>query len=278
LIPTKNSLLNFKTWVLLGVCYCCGTQFVLSQQEDLFKNQLSLGWGAGNISLQDQVFSSLVYRGQGPVFGLSYQRTHKKGYHQLFMSYLPATLNSVPDVGTNRIESQQVYLHYQYLLQLKKGNWPIFLGGGFHNFLSYRTFEIVGQSEPGWDHLSSLQIVLAAEKRLAIKHRFYGSIAYPLLAYVTGRTAVAGSIPAELILNLTNDGSIPFGKAITSGEVISLNKLIAVESSWYYDYRITKNNRWQLGLAYHFRYYQYPKLEDVQFGSSQLVFRSAFAF
>ena len=235
-------------------------------------SNLGLFLGASHISLVDQTFSPITYRGSSLLIGLQYSHRRTNSKQSVLVSANQPTLNpSLTPAVRNTLNLMNVQLNCHYQRLISSAQWRAYLGGGLHNFFSFRTFNIERNQEIGYDLFSSLNLAASIDRRFSSGHTLEFSSTYGLLAYVTGRMRVPKDWPPEVAQALLQDvESLPLGAILKSGDLLTINRF--VEFTFQTDYRLPLSEKITLGLSYWFRYYQYPKyLGKVTYGESQFL-------
>ena len=152
--------------LLFCLLLCCpglSTSFCLAQSNNLntsilYPKSVGLKIGSGHVSLQDLVFSPLVYRGSGFVTELYFVNYNQRRKHDLQLQGTNMTLlPSLDNLSNSSLRNFSQFLNYTYQRRVSNRS-GFFVGAGLNTFVSVRTFEIGGQSEIGWDLFTSLNI------------------------------------------------------------------------------------------------------------------------
>ena len=248
--------------------------FYVFAQEIVPKNNpghFTLSLGAGHISLSDKVFSPLVYRGTGLLLELKYASHSIKRKHDLTLNFNSTSLSpKLNSASKNSIDNFNGFLNYQYQRAINHGKWEVFLGGGLHNFLSLRTFNIDPDDEVGWDIFSSINLATSLNRAFQGKHYLEFKLSYPLLAYVIGRMRVPKDFPDDVFHAFANNGDeAPVIDILKSGDWLGINKFIDLILEINYRHQLSR--KLAADMKYRFRYYKYPKLLNVNYGTSQFM-------
>jgi hypothetical protein len=255
-----NRLVTFTS--LICCCINCYAQDLSALRY--FK----IGLGINHISLQDQVFSPLVYRGAGALFDFSFynhktKRTHHLNTRVSFQELTP----KLNQQGSGRVENTNIYLNYEYLRSFST-NRNHHIGIGLYNFVSYRTFNFLVEDDISLDLFSSLNLVYAYSLSVKEQHNIRVSASLPFIAYVVGRMRVPNDFSEEVFQSIIEDpNNTPTGEILSSGDFLAVNKFFDVRLTLDYQYDLS--NKIRLGFTYFFQHYTYPKFETVKYGSSQ---------
>ncbi|MTI33575.1 hypothetical protein [Xanthovirga aplysinae] len=266
---------------LTFLSFLCLIHFTASAQEELQvkRKGLTLSTGVGHIGLRDPVYTPLVYRGTNILFEMEYSNISLKRKHYFTFNFNSTSLTpGLNDFSTNSIKNLNGFLNYQYQPILKKGKWNAYLGGGIHNFFSLRIFDAAIIEEIAIDFYSSLNLVFSLDRTFNQKHFLEFKFSYPLLAYVIGRMSRPKDTSEEdlVIAVLENPNAIPMGVILKSGDFFSFAKFMDFTTEINYKYLFSK--RFALNATYRFRFYKYPKLLTVKYGTSQYVLGLSYTF
>lgn len=284
LIFTKEVLFSsctswlFRNVRLSGSCHQCMrlllVKFILfsaiavNAQEKSIKS-LQLDLGITHSSLQDPVFSPLVYRGTGFSFGLEFLDQKEQRNHSIILNISSQQLNSsLNPASITTIQNTVVSLDYNFTKLIGGKKWKYFLGGGIYNFVAGRNIEFILEDEVALDLFSSLNLVASTKRVFGDRHHISATLSYPLVSYVVGRMRVPRDFSQEVFSSIADDAdNLPVGSILRSGGFLTITDFIDLRAAIIYGYRIS--GHWCLGLTYQFRYYQYPKFLDVKNGSGQ---------
>lgn len=252
----------YITTILFVSTYCCAQDFV--PKDDY----LAISVGSFHTSLQDLVFSPLVYRGNGLVSSVDYVKSNTKTIHNVSLSYGRQLMSPIKTENlSTSVEHFLLNADYELLKTVGGTNNQFSIGGGFYNFISIRSFQFRYKDEFSFDLSSSLNLVGAYHKQIGQKHRLTAAISYPVLSYVVGRMRVPLDFPDEVIRPILDDpDDIAVSKLLTSGELLTVNDYIDFRTRIRYQYLLS--NSFSLGACYQFRYIQYPKFKLVKHGQS----------
>ncbi|MEM6736648.1 MAG: hypothetical protein AAGC64_07655 [Bacteroidota bacterium] len=248
-------------------------------QEDLKSTKtIHLGAGLAHVSLQDQVFSPLVYRGTGVSIDLGFLNEKNRRKHHIYANILTQQLSpSLNEASTTTIQNTHLSMDYEYTILLEGKKWRYHLGGGFYNFLSVRNIQFTLEDEVGLDWFSSVNMLFSGSRIFNQKHIVSFTMSYSLFSYVIGRMKVPRYFPQDVFKSIADDPDrFPAGRLLRSGDFLSLMDFFDIRTR--FSYLLKVSDTWRIGFTYHFRYYQYPKFIDVQYGLSQYHFVLAYQF
>jgi hypothetical protein len=238
---------------------------------------LEIGFGAHHLSLYDQIFSPLIYRGTGSLFDVGYRHQTTNWLHDLSISYASQSLKPKLNLhATGRVEN--LNLSFEYTVSRRfPSSLQHHLGIGLYHFMSARTFIFLIDDEISIDLFSSLNVTYAYNQTFFDRHHINVKTSFPLLAYVVGRMRVPNDFSEEVFQSIVEDPfKIPFGKMLKSGGFLTFNSFfdLRIKLSYLYDL----SQKIGVGLRYDFQFYTYPKFENVQFGASQYKIQLAYKF
>ena len=150
-------------------------------QEKSVKS-LQTGLGLTHSSLQDQVFSPLVFRGTGFSFDVNFLDEKSSRKHVLRMNLFSQQLSpSQNPRSVTTVQNTVISVDYSFIRNLKNsGNWKYYLGGGLQNVLASRNIVFIFEDEIAFDLFSSLNVVGRVERTFNQKHRVTFTLSYPL--------------------------------------------------------------------------------------------------
>ncbi|MEM0938661.1 MAG: hypothetical protein AAF600_03100 [Bacteroidota bacterium] len=249
-----------------------------AQENSNSTKTIHLGTGPAHVSLQDKVFSPLVYRGTGVSIDLGFCDKKNRRKHYVHANILTQQLSpSLNEASTTTIQNTHLSMDYEYAILLKEKKWKYHLGGGFYNFLSVRNIQFTIGDEVGLDWFSSVNMLFLGSRIFNQKHIVSFVMSSSLFSYVIGRMKVPRYLPQDVIQSLANDPDrFPVGRLLRAGDFLTLMDFFDIRTSFSYLLRVSE--AWGIGFTYHFRYYQYPKFMDVQYGLSQYHFILAYQF
>jgi len=250
---------------------CCNAQ--VSDRLRYFQ----IGFGTNHISLQDKVFSPLVYRGSGFLFNADYHNQKARRTHHInFGISSQELLPKLNPQGSGRVENTNLYLNYEYLRILSPGRTHN-LGIGFYNFLSARNFIFLVEDDISIDLFTSMNLVYSYSYSLKNKHHVGLKISLPVMGYIVGRMRVPNDLTEEVFQSIVTDpNKTPTSEILASGDLLTLSKFFDLRIRLEYLFDLSE--RIGVGFRYLFQYYTYPKFETVSYGASQYVFRWTYKF
>ena len=216
----KRELALISFWMI--------THVALGQrvEDSLKSNSLDLLLGVSHISLIDQTFSPITYRGAGFLMGLRYSYRRTKSKQSVLIEANQQMLHPrLNPAVRNTFGLTNVRLNYHYERLLRSDQWKAYLGGGLHNFFSFRSFNVERNQEIGYDSFSNLNLIASVDRHFKGRHVLEFKITYALLAYVTGRMRTPKDWPPEVAQALLQDAeSLPLGAILKSGDVLTINR------------------------------------------------------
>lgn len=253
-------------------------QLNLFAQESSKKQLLSIGIGSHHTSVQDKVFSPLVYRGSGFTFDLNYLNTSDRRAHELAFGLGSQSLSPALNPQSESTVRNDVYfLNFDYLrkLQFKKQSHSI--GLGWYNFLSARNYQFLVEDDISLDIFTSLNLVYAYPLSIKQNQNLRFKFSYPLAAYVAGRMRIPNDFSEDVFQEIVEDPeSLTAGKVLRSGDFLSINKFS--DFRFNLNYFIELSDQIGFGADYNFQYYNYPKYRQVKNGGSQFLVRITYLF
>lgn len=239
---------------------------------------ISLGLGVNHSSLQDKVFSPLVYRDSGFAFDVGYTCQTAKRSHRILSGLTSQELTPKLNAQSrSSVENTAIYLDYEYLRSASVKNKSHAVGAGLYNFISARNFVFLVEDEISLDFYISFNILYAYQLVLKDKHHLLFKVSYPLVAFVVGRMRVPNDFSEEVFQEIVEDpNSQPIGKILKSGDFLTINRF--GDLRFRVDYLLEISKRFGIGATYSFQYYSYPKFRQVKNGASQYIARIAYKF
>jgi hypothetical protein len=249
---------------------------IYSQERSV--NSIQTSFGLNHSSLQDLVFSPLVFRGMGNSFGLKYRNEKSQRKHGVTFTLSSQALNPILNSSSiTQVQNTFATLDYQFTKLVKSSKWKYYFGGGFYNLIAAKNIEFVLEDEVSLDLFSSFHFVGSMSRVFGTNHDFSVTFSYPIFSYVVGRMRVPLDFPMEILNALfDNPDNFPVGSLLRSGDFLTITDFIDLRTRLNYEYRIS--NHWRIGFTYRFRYYQYPKFLNVRNGTSEYFGTISFVF
>lgn len=256
--------------------------------ENKYKYSLKFAVGFGKYKLRDKVFSPLRYGGTSVPISLQFKSNrNKKLIHNISFFYdnfeASSSITRKYDWSANYVNAFSGELNYTIAKKMKPSfaKWfsNVYVGLGWKNFFSLKQYQITKNNSQGSvDFISSLNFCLNMEKKLNRRSFLLFNVRYAFFAYVWGRVRHPLDIPnlidVDEVNNFSNDndiglGGISVGDALRTGDFLTLNRLIQLETQLEYKYSFSK--RIDFVATYHFRFYQYKKFSLTSVGNSNLL-------
>ncbi|MEM6634168.1 MAG: hypothetical protein AAF694_31115, partial [Bacteroidota bacterium] len=170
-----------------------------SQDSSSLTRHISLGLGFIHSSLQDEVFSPLVYRGSGFFLDLGFVNNGERETHEVSVGFSSQVLS--PTLNTQslgEVENTLAFLDYGYSRTISHKKWKHQIGLGLFNFLSARNYIFLVEDEISVDFFTSLNAMYALQRDFNSQHHIGFRLSYPLVGYVLGRMRVPNDFSEEI--------------------------------------------------------------------------------
>ncbi|MEX0966423.1 MAG: hypothetical protein WD077_04240 [Bacteroidia bacterium] len=237
---------------------------------------LSGGWNYAQ--MRDEGMSPLLYKGSIFSFITGYETLTAKGIQAVMLSIAggnakPATSGfSRADAFTIRADADYTFMPETWSSDNRK--YIVYSGGSLMNVATVRQHSLYSNNDYNYEFFSSLAAAGNLKRKLQVlKHRFDldWQLRLPFLSFAL-RPAFASSAvekydPEEYSLT---------GSALRSGEFVSVNHLLRLNSQLSGTYFLNNGNALRLG--YSWDYYSYSKIEinRVKAGFHSITFSTLF--